>query len=161
VRLYYQAAKALNADQGADIPLADFKVVPYNSRYNLLYRDVTSGTDETGTYIEVQKNDGCLYIDKYYGRQTQLVVTVYDGSQPGKTPYPCFYANGTEFNGAADFVINFFDYVYASEAEEIVIPPHDILKNTQTVTLQSQWFDLSVVWTGSVSAMDSAVAALH
>jgi hypothetical protein len=162
VRFYYQEARAADADRDAtDITMLDFVIVPYDSRDNLFYKNVTSGTDERGIYIEVKKSDGSLDMDDYYGRQMQLVVTVYDNSQPGKPPYPCFYANGTEFNGAANFVINFFDYLAdATEEAAIHIPPHTVEKTPPKAktSFQSTWLDLSAVWIGVTRWMDSTVA---
>jgi hypothetical protein len=167
VRFYYQVGKATDADRNAtDITMFDFVIVPYGSRDNKRYNNVVSGEDEKGAYIEVKKSDGYSSKIDYYGRQTQLVVTVYDGNQSGpdnKVPYPCFYANGTEFNGAADFVINFFDYLAdASEVAAIHIPPHtvEIIPPKATTTLQSVFFDFSAAWFGVIRNMDSAVTAL-
>jgi hypothetical protein len=155
VRFYVREERSAYADPSTTVtPLTDYKVIPYDSRDNLLYREVIKGTDDKGNYIEVQKNDGCLDIDDYYGRQTKLVVTVYDGSQSGKIPYPCFYANGMEFTNAADFTINFFDYVNDSEKAEVVIPPREIVKISSTIMRGYKWYDF-VVFTDSISLMDS------
>jgi hypothetical protein len=162
VRLYYQVIRSgfADTDQVTDIPTLDGVITPYGSKDNKHYQAVFSGTDdEKGAYFEVQKSDGFIGTDAR--RQTKLVFTVYDGNQPVKTPYPSFYANGIEFNGATDFAISFFDYVNDSEKAEVVIPPHTETEITSTtIILQNQWLDFGAHWTPLIYEMDSTALTL-
>jgi hypothetical protein len=134
-----------------------YDIRTYDSR-NPCYREIVLGEDEEGNYIEVQKSDGYTGTDAR--RQTKLVVTVYDGSQPGQTPYPRFNVNGTEFSDAADFTVSLFDYVDASEEAEVHIPQHTetevpLTPSGVVVIVGYRWYGLALFARSATTLMDN------
>jgi hypothetical protein len=83
----------------------------------------------------VKKQDGARSLND---KTTKLLVNVFnsiattDKEKPVYFPY--YYVNGEEFTGENELVINFLDYAYASEMEQVRIPQHTVTETPLIVT---------------------------